>query len=60
MYYLILRGDNMKNSILYDYILSDINSSCDNNCINCPNNKLCNSIETIINSIGDLYEKDNN
>ena len=50
----------MKNSILYDYILSDINSNCNDNCDNCPNNKLCNSVETVINCIGDLYEKDYN
>ena len=50
----------MKNSILYDYILSDINSNCDENCDNCPNNNLCNSVETVINCIGGLYEKDYN
>ena len=57
---IILRGDKMKNTILYDFMQIFKSINCDSlycNCNDCSNKKLCASVEDVIKSIGDLYNE---
>ena len=57
---IILRGDKMKNTILYDFMEIFKSINCDSlycNCNDCSNKKLCDTVEDVIKSIGDLYNE---
>ena len=57
---IILRGDKMKNTILYDFMKIFKSINCDSlycNCNDCSNKKLCDTVEDVIKSIGDLYNE---
>ena len=47
-----------KNTILYDFLKIAHSINCDSlycNCNDCSNKKLCDTVEDVIKSIGDLY-----
>ena len=57
---IILRGDKMKNTLLYDFLKIAHSINCDSlycNCNDCSNKKLCDTVEDVIKSIGDLYNE---
>ena len=57
---IILRGDKMKNTILSDFMKIFKSINCDSlycNCNDCSNKKLCDTVEDVIKSIGDLYNE---
>ena len=57
---ILLRGDKMKNTILYDFLKIAHSIHCDSlycNCNDYSNKKLCDSVEDVIKSIGDLYNE---
>ena len=50
----------MKNTILYDFMKIFANIECDGltiTCRECKNKKLCDTVEDVIKSIGDLYNE---
>ena len=50
----------MKNTILYDFMEIFKSINCDSlycNCNDCSNKKLCDTVEDVIKSIGDLYNE---
>ena len=54
------RGDKMKNTLLYDFMEIFKSINCDSlycNCNDCSNKKLCDTVEDVIKSIGDLYNE---
>ena len=57
---IILRGDKMKNTILYDFMEIYKKIECDGltiPCRECKNKKLCDTVEDIIKNIGNLYNE---
>ena len=55
---IILRGDKMKNTLLYDFLKIAHSINCDSlycNCNDCSNKKICDTVEDVIKSIGGLY-----
>ena len=57
---IILRGDKMKNTILYDFMEIYKKIECDGltiPCHICKNKKLCDTVEDIIKNIGNLYNE---
>ena len=57
---IILRGVKMKNknTLLYDFLKIAHSINCDSlycNCNDCSNKKLCDTVEDVIKSIGNLY-----
>ena len=57
---IILRGDKMENTLLSDFMKIFKSINCDSlycNCNDCSNKKLCDTVEDVIKSIGDLYNE---
>ena len=48
----------MKNNLLYDFMKIYYKLECKGSCHNCPNKKICNSLDNVIDSIIDLYKEE--